>query len=693
MELDAWDEADWESRVRQLLSAVPGWCVLDLREDNILSYQQGDWAYVERDIKTAFAPPALAEAVLGSFRDEVQTCLAVRRELINFKKLCLHVWQAGSAVEKDLRQLASFFFCEVVETPGRDSAQELRRRRYVEISEGLNQCRGAVVALHDVRHFSKAICALPRHPESGAPWKFEALPESLEVWKPLEEAKYFIQNHQALDAFFASRWGDGPAEVEQATPAGGYGGSTPDEGTEARSASTAPLRPPAKPARHWKSEREFVSSALGPEGLKKLLSSVEASGIKLPASAARYVELVLVARGASKALALRSALLRYIAALRQVTAEAEEVEQQLLVLLGTSEALPPDKEEQRELRPLNGTAHSAGLHLHCTRHLLVLKGMVPVLSEMLRWLEPIADMRSDAGRLFVSGSRGAAAFVPRGFPDLLARHRAALASGGHREAMLAELAPGGPGWPRSALPKPEEGKRVQPCSNCKACLTRLWLHRGLCLLCETELRCQGRCPYGGERCGSRSFCPHEHRCIVCEQWSCERCRLLRGDGEDVWQLVDQRQPTVVFLDFDRTLCTTKAGASPLQGNHSLDSDLVAVCSCHARVLVVTRSSRSEDIALFLRQHGLNACIPGHKASSNAVGDASNLRGNVSVRSVKREGRQSKAEVILEELAATPAATGLFVDDDIKELIDPSLAPLVDKELLLRLLFVRSGGKE
>ena len=277
-----------------------------------------------------------------------------------------------------------------------------------------------------------------------------------------------------------------------------------------------------------------------------------------------------------------------------------------------------------------------------------------------------------------------------------------------------------------------------------------WLGDKQCLSSSNSsgLPAEGRCPYGGERC-RRSFCPHEHRCIVCEQWSCERCKLLRGDGEDVawswgkgetnglhpwkghrfsawkskaigniyliwkpnlsmegeislhlvafrggcwdsmmvyvlapknfqmsllvevhnsptplseesktlhepfalfflpkifiqrstcwnhflvslsfnppledwfplgffpfrnlrafkvWQLVQQWPPSgLIFVDFDRTLCTTKAGASPLQGNHSLDSDLALLCrSREHQVLIVTRSSRSEDIVVFLKEHG------------------------------------------------------------------------------------------
>jgi len=56
--------------------------------------------------------------------------------------------------------------------------------------------------------------------------------------------------------------------------------------------------------------------------------------------------------------------------------------------------------------------------------------------------------------------------------------------------------------------------------------------------------------------------------------------------------------------------------------------------------------------------------------------------------------RSKAEAILEELDSLgEASVGVFVDDDIREITDPLLAPLVEAGRLHRLLFVRAGGKE
>merc|ERR1712232_502079 len=153
---------------------------------------------------------------------------------------------------------------------------------------------------------------------------------------------------------------------------------------------------------------------------------------------------------------------------------------------------------------------------------------------------------------------------------------------------------------------------------------------------------------------------------------------MGGDGEDVWQLVAQLQPAAIFLDFDRTLATTKAGASPLEGNHSVDADLAAVCGDHDCVHIVTRNSRKEDIDKFLEAKEVSVAA---------------------VRCLKPEGRRNKAEIIGDIMASLSTqdgragGIGLFVDDDIAELTEPSLAALAHKGVLHRLLFVRTGGKE
>eukprot|EP00927_Polykrikos_kofoidii_P059829 TRINITY_DN54952_c0_g1_i1.p1 TRINITY_DN54952_c0_g1~~TRINITY_DN54952_c0_g1_i1.p1 ORF type:complete len:653 (-),score=94.80 TRINITY_DN54952_c0_g1_i1:68-2026(-) len=632
-EFAAWDDPNWDEKLRPFLRGVPGNCVLDLRESNILTYAQGDWTLIQRDLQCAFSEGVSAN-ISACIENDLRSCYSVRRELINYKKLCLHMWKTGSTLEKDLRQLASFFFNDLV----KDSASVAEKERYNGIANTMNECRGAVNALWDARHFGKAICALPRLPESGVPWKFEELPESLEVSKTLVKATQFISNHDALQAYLTAR------KVRQKGL--DTGADTVDE----------LVSKPVKKELVWKSERVLVPSSLSNCGLRTLMNTLDVPEVGLAKSALRYVELVLIARGASKALAVREALRRYCKALREVVAEASKVVNDLVNLVDSAST--------------STSSISAGLLVHCEKHQRLLKGVVAVVPEMLRWLEPIAACRGDSERLFVSGASGAAAFVPSGFRDLLQPYRTVARI--HRDSMLAALALGA--WPKSARPHPEEETNLVPCSRCGEKYTKLWLHRDLCFTCENALRSEGRCPYR-DRCGRRSFCPHDQRCIVCEQWSCEQCHLVRGDGEDVWQIALQLRPALIFLDFDRTLATTKAGASPLVGSHSVDPDLAAVCTGYGHVHIVTQSTRTGDIEKFLAGKGVPVCH---------------------VHGLKRGSRQTKAEVILEELSRVPSSGqvgGLFVDDNILELTDPALLPLVEQGKLHRLLFVRAGGKD
>jgi len=129
------------------------------------------------------------------------------------------------------------------------------------------------------------------------------------------------------------------------------------------------------------------------------------------------------------------------------------------------------------------------------------------------------------------------------------------------------------------------------------------------------------------------------------------------------------------LDFDRTICTTKNGSSPLHGRHSIDSDLLTLLTSFENVKIVTRNPHEEDIKTFLKRKGVPPTVP--------------------VYCVKQQAKKSKAFVIqkfssckvqdvAESSAAEPqgihhihgkCAEVIFVDDDIEELIDPEVVDL------------------
>ena len=57
----------------------------------------------------------------------------------------------------------------------------------------------------------------------------------------------------------------------------------------------------------------------------------------------------------------------------------------------------------------------------------------------------------------------------------------------------------------------------------------------------------------------------------------------------------------MIFDWDRTLCTTKSGAMPVVGKHSLEPELATLLGAEdgPPVCVATRNSHGAEISLFL----------------------------------------------------------------------------------------------
>ena len=158
----------------------------------------------------------------------------------------------------------------------------------------------------------------------GVPQKLEELPESLDVWRPLVQAREFLQNYGDMDAFWANRW-----KTKENKAA--------DQGDAADAGESMPAKP-EKQKLPWQSDRRCVQSALNQDTLARVLAAVATAAPNLPKEAAHYVKMVLIARGVMKALTVRQALDRYCAALEQVAAEVEPVRTALRNLLDGSEA-------------------------------------------------------------------------------------------------------------------------------------------------------------------------------------------------------------------------------------------------------------------------------------------------------------------------------------------------------------------
>jgi hypothetical protein len=281
---------------------------------------------------------------------------------------------------------------------------------------------------------------------------------------------------------------------------------------------------------------------------------------------------------------------------------------------------------------------------------------------------------------------------------------------------------------------------VLACHSCNRRFSKHWSFSGVCWECEGAIRARGACPYDssarsnrdGRAASTHAFCAHQRKCAVCDSGflPCPLCRLARGDGERCVEIcaeigletgfetgdgrggdgsgddvsgggtggggtggglagVGGGGLRAVFLDFDRTLCSTKAGRSPLLGLHNVDPELASLCATYP-VYVVTRNPHEAEIVTFLEQRGVavaRVCVVPKRASKADV----MVQVLPSMKSASQLVQVPPYEAHADDAARAPERVtpvqAVFVDDDVRELMRPSVAELPG---LLRVLFRRTG---
>eukprot|EP00929_Paragymnodinium_shiwhaense_P062013 TRINITY_DN30961_c0_g1_i2.p1 TRINITY_DN30961_c0_g1~~TRINITY_DN30961_c0_g1_i2.p1 ORF type:complete len:676 (+),score=90.79 TRINITY_DN30961_c0_g1_i2:102-2030(+) len=608
-----------ESELRERCEKVPGKNPLDVNTNNTYNYSCGAYSLVERDIK-AVLPPATAEAVLEKLHQGgVPRAFRVREELVNYKKVSLHIHEQGVQLERSLGQVAAFFR-EGERSPGGFWVHTERRTT---LSDAHTQCKGRCQASFDARHMGKHICCVPRHPQNPKAAALEDLPRSLHCWKLGAAAKDLLISAKVVE----------PAWQPTCNRNGGMQHSA-------------------------KSYREATLAVVASQ--------------PWPTHIMEFVHSILICRGVDKALRICDELTRTCRAFEEALLQAEGV---LEVL--RKQATPSEVVQQLVADGKSedaGTDWLLGGAMLYHKHINLISGCLPLLQELVHWLRRIlllAD-EDDPGRLFVAGDSGVRAagappvsFVPEGFGANTALDEVFFrVLRKYKPEMRDVLATSG--WPEHVTQAPQDhagSATIAARKMCKVCqkVSGLWVHRGICCECEEVARTNGRCPFNNN-CEARWFCPHERRCFVCDCHSCPVCRIWRGDSDAVLDLVMRQRPARVFLDFDRTLATTRSGGQPFVGKHNVDQELLSLFwKCPGACAIVTRNPHVAEIRAFLASHG---------GPEDAV-----------VHSLKRP--RSKAEFILPDLAS--GDTAVFVDDSIAELVDPLIAR---DPRVFRVLFVR-----
>jgi hypothetical protein len=214
------------------------------------------------------------------------------------------------------------------------------------------------------------------------------------------------------------------------------------------------------------------------------------------------------------------------------------------------------------------------------------------------------------------------------------------------------------------------------------------------------------CPYesrartnaDGRAAASHAFCPHQAKCAVCDGGflPCPVCKLARGDGERCAEICAElvpAPPRAVFVDFDRTLCSTKGGRSPLLGLHTLDSELAGLAATFP-VHVVTRNPHRAEIESFLAARGVAVAgvhvVPKRVSKAEVMvallpdlrREERGVHGGVPPHAEAQSGDADPPAASL----PSPHVIAVFIDDDVRELSRTTVAELP----LLRVLFRRTG---
>ncbi len=675
---------EFERHVRAVTASTPGPCPYDLDLQNIRNSPQGNFGLVMRDLRAVFPEESDGSKANDGVSEDVrfieETCRSagvhnafhLRRELVNLKKVCQHILEDAKQTERELKQLTTFYYNDIVQT---DREGFYHSKRYADISDKMKQCQGSTQTILDMRGFLKAICCVPRHADGDRPRLLANLPFSLKSYKMLSRSESYANG---LSEDFV--------------------GGTDLDGKQKELLKDCIFEMPSPEP--W-------------ELTEELLQQIRPKRPQWPPHIFDYLKALFLARGVTKALWIVAEAEIFTTHLKKMHDHVRKMLDRFTVLGVDAEARAQGTRESGGVTALSAVNPKATVNMVCTHfsktnmHLKMLIGCADVMEIMHECL--VAIMKTPNRRWFVAGDRSssnqAAIYAPEGFSKDMANicsiGKDALET--HLPSMFNDME--AEGWPPQEDKRPGVTGRCE-CRRCKHKFGAIWIHPTLrvCRACENVLRRPRKtaemgetplaCPFATLSCRLPSaFCPHFERCFCCDGWSCAQCRMIRGDGDDVVSVVegivanDRAHLGGIFLDFDRTFASTKCGGSPMPkelqfkrgggkpnglvirqcsgsgdntgGGHTLDNGLLNLAMAYPDLVhIVTRNSHVEDIRAFISGHG--------------------ILDSVSIRSVKRE-KTTKGKVIktlLEERFASLQAErggelkgpiiGVFADDDIRE---------------------------
>ena len=150
------DARAWEEHVRRAAARMGGPCVLDANDDNMHHFAQGSFELVRKDLEATLDGPAEVAAVCAACEAVgVLDAFAVRRELINYKKVCLHLMLRVQGTERRLARLTTFYFRVHGADIKKGAGGYVHDERYTALANALQRCKGLLLAVRDGRDLAK----------------------------------------------------------------------------------------------------------------------------------------------------------------------------------------------------------------------------------------------------------------------------------------------------------------------------------------------------------------------------------------------------------------------------------------------------------------------------------------------------------------------------------------------------------
>jgi hypothetical protein len=134
-------------------------CILDTSVSTVALFRRGGVALMNKDLLGAGLPLYVVEYVnkLLIARGADQA-FRTKVELVNYKKMMVHMQKQLEEIESNLSVFSAVAYCGPQET------DKEKRKNAARLAKELDECRGSLHVVRDVRTWTAAICKVPRFP-------------------------------------------------------------------------------------------------------------------------------------------------------------------------------------------------------------------------------------------------------------------------------------------------------------------------------------------------------------------------------------------------------------------------------------------------------------------------------------------------------------------------------------------------